>query len=152
MILNQYKPEGFSESCEKGYNIYTLERAVSTGKILQAPVILCDGDMSLIVDLGERVRGVIPKSEVLYSPTGEEPKDIAVLTRVGKTVCFKVCSFERVNGERIIRLSRREAQKECWEQYISTLSPGDVIDAAITHIEGFGAFADIGCGIFLCPD
>lgn len=33
------------------------------------------------------------------------------------------------------------------EEYIDTLSPGDVIPAKITHLEQFGAFVDIGCGI-----
>ena len=31
--------------------------------------------------------------------------------------------------------------------YISTLMPGDIIPTKITHLENFGAFADIGCGI-----
>ena len=31
--------------------------------------------------------------------------------------------------------------------YINKLSPGDIIPARITHLEQFGAFADIGCGI-----
>ena len=33
------------------------------------------------------------------------------------------------------------------EHYISKLIPGDIIPARITHLEAFGAFADIGCGI-----
>ena len=32
-------------------------------------------------------------------------------------------------------------------EFVSTLSCGDVVDARITHLETFGAFADIGCGI-----
>jgi small subunit ribosomal protein S1 len=33
------------------------------------------------------------------------------------------------------------------ESFISSLRKGDVVDAKITHLESFGAFADIGCGI-----
>ena len=44
-------------------------------------------------------------------------------------------------------LSRRAAQEKCREEFICKLSPGDVIDARITHMEPFGVFADIGCGI-----
>ena len=33
------------------------------------------------------------------------------------------------------------------KEYINNLIPGDVIDAKITHLDSFGAFADIGCGI-----
>ena len=36
---------------------------------------------------------------------------------------------------------------ECYEYYISGLISGDIIPARITHLESFGAFADIGCGI-----
>ena len=44
-------------------------------------------------------------------------------------------------------LSRREAQRECAMNYIADLIPGDIIQIQITHLESFGAFADIGCGI-----
>ena len=36
---------------------------------------------------------------------------------------------------------------ECMHNYISTLVPGDIIPTKITHLESFGAFVDIGCGI-----
>ena len=32
-------------------------------------------------------------------------------------------------------------------QYTDTLCPGDILPARITHLENFGAFVDIGCGI-----
>ena len=38
-------------------------------------------------------------------------------------------------------------QRLCLEHYISTLKAGDVIPARVTHLESFGAFADVGCGI-----
>ena len=33
------------------------------------------------------------------------------------------------------------------EDYLSALLPGDVINAAVTHMESFGAFCDVGAGI-----
>ena len=33
------------------------------------------------------------------------------------------------------------------ENYIRLLMPGDIIDARVTHLEPFGAFVDVGCGI-----
>ena len=44
-------------------------------------------------------------------------------------------------------LARRRAQEKCMEDYVSRLVPGDVIDAAVTHMEGFGAFMDVGAGV-----
>ena len=32
-------------------------------------------------------------------------------------------------------------------EYIKKLRPGDVINARVTHLESFGAFCDIGCGV-----
>ena len=44
-------------------------------------------------------------------------------------------------------LSRRMAQEKCMEEFISARQPGDIVNARVTHLENFGAFADIGCGI-----
>jgi len=105
---------------------------------------MCDcTSMQLSVDLPEGIRGIIPKSEVCYQTNEAEIKDIAVITRVGKPVQFKIVE---ICGNTAI-LSRREAQKECFEKYISHLTAGDIIPARITHLEPFGAFCDIGCGL-----
>jgi small subunit ribosomal protein S1 len=44
-------------------------------------------------------------------------------------------------------LSRKVAQIECRNYYLSSLIAGDIIDATVTHLDTFGAFVDIGCGI-----
>ena len=150
--MNQYKPEGALLYTHKNYE-YTssaegLERAMARGAILEGCAVLCDHAFNLHVDLGAKIRAVIPRDEVQWSETGEQTKDIAILTRVGKPVCFKVMGFERTaSGEVVAMLSRRAAQLECKLNYISTLIPGDIVQTKITHIESFGAFVDIGCGI-----
>ena len=35
----------------------------------------------------------------------------------------------------------------CKAEYLDTLGPGDILPCAVTHIESFGAFCDVGCGI-----
>ena len=149
MNTQMYKPEGFyagTDGRETFYSQNALEKAAATGKILEAQVLLCDSDFSLYVDLGS-MKGKIPRSEAVYQPSGEEIKDIAVITRVGKTVAFKVLGFASENGETVAILSRKEAQRSCLENYLMTLVPGDVVDAQVTHLEPFGAFVDIGCGV-----
>ena len=150
MNTQMYKPEGFisagTEPREYYYSQSTLEKAASTGKILEARVTLCDSEFSLHVDLGS-MKGKIPKDQAVYNVSGEETKDIAVITRVGKIVAFKIIGFETENGETVAILSRREAQKDCLENHLMQLIPGDIIDARITHLEPFGAFVDIGCGV-----
>ncbi len=150
--MNKYMPEGALISTLKNHeytsSIEGLEAAYEKGIILEAGVILCDHNFNLHVDISPRIRAIIPREEVQFVKEGEEIKDIAVLTRVGKTVCFKVKGFERsAGGETVVILSRRLAQMECMNNYISALIPGDIIPTKITHLENFGAFVDIGCGI-----
>ncbi len=150
--MTEYMPEGSLIITEKNYeHISTkagLERAAERQIILEAPVTLCDHNFNLHVELGAGIVGIIPREEVQYLEDGEEIKDIAILTRVGKIVCFKISGFNRLpSGKTVAYLSRRSAQKECMENYISTLIPGDIIPARVTHLDSFGAFVDIGCGI-----
>lgn len=149
-MINTYKPEGMicntPENREFITSLAGLERAMSEGRILEAQVTLCDSDMRLHLDL-YGIPAIIEKEDAVFSPSDENIKDIAIITRVGKPTCFKVIGFFEENGKKIARLSRREAQKECFNTYISSLTCGDVIEAKVTRLENFGAFADIGCGL-----
>ena len=151
MTENRYLPEGrliFDEENEEALSsVQSLEKAMSAGKTVEAIAILCDSHMNLIVDL-KCIKGIIRKDEVAYSKDGEQIKDIAVISRVGKPVAFKIIGFEKgKDGSTWAILSRKEAQRECMREYLMTLSCGDILDAKITHLEHFGAFVDIGCGI-----
>lgn len=152
-MINTYKPEGRLLASAENREYFTgeaaLMRAMAEGKILEGIALYCEDKNNgkvLSFNLG-KMRGIMPKSEVEYNKTGEETKDIAIITRVGKAVCFKIIGFNEINGEKVAVLSRKEAQRECMENFLLTLSPGDIIDATVTHLEPFGAFLDIGCGI-----
>ncbi len=146
---NKYLPEGMlfenEEERQRQFDISSLYDAAENGRILEARVDLCDAEHDLHLRLG-RYRGIIPRKEVVYSPTGESTKDIAIITRVGKIVSFIITDIQDDGGEKVFILSRRLAQKKCYIDYISKLESGDVIDATVTHTEPFGAFCDIGCG------
>ena len=148
---NRYLPEGELireyENREYTSSLHGLEKAYERRRILESFALLSDGELNLHFDLGG-IRGIMPREEVVRTPAGEAVKDIAILTRVGKPVCFQIAGFRRgEDGSPVAILSRRSAQEECYREYISTLTQGDVIPAAVTHLECFGAFADIGCGI-----
>ena len=148
---NLYKPEGMLISTSQNREFVAfgrmgLERAAERGAIVEATVLLCDSEMNLHVDICG-VKAIIPREEVCYCPGGEEVKDIAIITRVGKPVCFKVISVEDRGGRAYAILSRRAAQIECMNNYLADLIPGDIIPSRVTHLENFGAFVDIGCGI-----
>ncbi len=145
---NKYLPEGAlcstAENREYISSVAGLEKAMKEGKILEGVVNLCDSDTyTLHIDLGG-IDGIIKREDTVY---GNEIKDIAIITRVGKPVAFKVTEIQCQSDKYIAILSRKEAQRECMENYISTLKAGDIIPARITHFEPFGAFMDIGCGV-----
>ena len=149
IMENTYKPEGMSSRlCSENAKPQFKSKLDTDDMIYEAPVIKCDSELNLWVDLGLGIDCMIPKEEVTYLFPGEILKDIAIISRVGKDVCFKITGRGKdVFGNEIFIASRRLAQTECIENYINKLSAGDIIDAKITHMEQFGAFCDIGCGI-----
>ena len=152
MDSSRYLPEGSRigtlSNREATQSIAALERAMAEEKILEGVAMLCDHSLNLHVSVGN-FRGIIPHEEVAYQVDGEPIKDIAVISRVGKPICFRVVGVMRTERgeEPQLLLSRRLAQRECYQNFISTLSLGDILPARVTHLESFGAFVDIGCGV-----
>ena len=149
-MVKLYRPEGgYLESAQNKEHLASpaaLERAMNMGATVEGVVTLCDENMRLHVDLG-CAEGIIEADEAIWCREGEKQKDIAVITRVGKAVACKITGLENRYGRLIARLSRKAAQRECMSEYLSHLSPGDLLAAKVTHLEPFGAFLDIGCGI-----
>lgn len=154
--MNGFYPEGklyaSPENKRCMNSLAALADAQVNETVLEAPVIMCDTEHNLIVDLG-CVRGIIPRSEGALGIIDGTTRDIALISRVGRTVCFVVTAFKTDgNGKTYALLSRRRAQELCREYMISSLCCGDIVDAKVTHLESFGAFCDIGCGnIALLP-
>ena len=108
---------------------------------------LCDFNHNLFVDL-PAMKGIIPREEGAIGIKEGTVRDIALISRVSHPVCFTVTGVTvGSDGLPLAVLSRRNAQQLCMDNYIERLSCGDIIDAKITHLEPFGAFCDIGCGI-----
>lgn len=123
-----------------------LLRAMESRQLLEGRVILCDAEHNLLVSLGE-FTGVIPRAEAALGIDDGSTKEIAILSRVGKPVVFVVDSVESEEGVLRPVLSRRKAQEHARAWLLDTLEPGAVIPATVTHLEPFGAFVDIGCGV-----
>ncbi len=124
-----------------------LLQAAEQQKILEATAVMCDSAHNLFVDIG-CMRGMIPRCEGAVGIAEGVVRDIAILSRVGRAVCFVVTEITtNDNGNEIAILSRRAAQEQCKQQYLSTLIPGDIVPVRITHFESYGCFVDIGCGI-----
>ena len=149
--MKKYCPEGIifeskhNKKCMESIN--NLRECFFTEKILEGKVTMCDREHNLHIDLGV-IQGIIPREECAIGISDGSVRDIAIISRVNKPVCFKIIDFmDDEQGVRTAILSRRVVQEECMENYINKLVPGDIIDARITHNETFGSFCDIGCGI-----
>lgn len=149
--MTGYLPEGMLiNTCDNQKTLSSLtnmREAKLSDKILEAKATVCDARHNLIVDLGY-IKGVIPREEGAVGIKEGTVRDIAVISRVNRPVSFVITDFTTdSSGETIALLSREKAQRKCIDNYINTLSVGDVVPARITHLETFGAFADIGCGV-----
>jgi small subunit ribosomal protein S1 len=149
--MKKFMPEGWlidtPENKAAVKNVDALMTAAERGTILEAKAVLCDYEHNLVVDLGD-IRGIIPRTEGAVGIAEGQVRDIALISRVNKPVCFVVKRIETsADGSKTAFLSRREAQLKCSEEYVSQLACGDIINARVTHLETFGAFCDIGCGI-----
>ena len=149
--MNEFYPEGWLIDTLENRNAMqtpsSLADAYHENRLLEARALVCDGSHNLIVDLG-CMRGIIPREEGAIGIREGTVRDIAVISRVNRPVCFLITGFQKgPDGKNTALLSRRAAQEICMERYISKLIPGDIIPARVTHLEAFGAFVDIGCGV-----
>ena len=146
-----YRPEGcLYRTAENQRYISTadgLREAMKKGLILEARAAVCSSSHDLIVELpcGE---GIIPRDEGAVGIREGKTRDIALISRVNKIVCFKVTDVAEDDcGQVRAALSRAAAQEEFIANRMSRLNAGDIIDAKVTHLEQFGCFVDIGCGV-----
>jgi len=145
--MTEYLPEGelfkLPQNALHTANISALEEMMKKKTIAEGICTLCDSNHNLIVDLGF-TSGIIPRNEGAIGIEDGSTRDIALISRVNKPVCFMV---KRITKDKKIILSRKDAQEKCLTEFISKKMCGDVINAKVTHLESFGAFVDIGCGI-----
>ena len=149
--MKTFRPEGSLIGTRENRDTFTskasLRDAFYSRKILEARAVICDKEHNLHVDLGV-MKGIIPREEGAIGLDDGSVRDIAVISRVNKPVVFRITDFiTDENGGTTALLSRKQVQRECLEEYVAALQPGDVIEAVVTHLESFGVFCDIGAGV-----
>ena len=149
--MEKFLPEGIlfetEENRKRIASFPRLREAFYEDAVLEARAVLCDRAHNLHVDLGE-IKGFMPHAECALGIPEGTVRDIAVISRVNKPVCFRITSFyDDENGVRTAVLSRRAVQEACRREYVACLRAGDVIDAVVTRNETFGTFCDIGAGL-----
>lgn len=140
----EYKPEGQGR-CAADLSEEELRAAAASDAILESTALAFDHDHRLRFELCGRT-AYMPYEECADGAGTSAVRDIAILTRVGRPTCFVIEQMPLDAGGAFL-LSRRKAQQACKVEYLDTLFPGDIIPCCVTHLENFGAFCDVGCGI-----
>ncbi len=149
--MSCFYPEGLlsgrAENRAALQSVSALREAMLKETVLEARAVKCDKDHNLHIALG-CMEGVIPREEGAVGVAEGTVRDIALISRVGRPVQFTVTGIGRTpEGGYAAALSRRRAQEKCAEEYLSGLTPGDVINAVASHLENFAVFCDIGAGV-----
>lgn len=146
-LHSPFRPEGrllaTRENRERCVSPERLRLAQAQESILEGTAIFCDAAHTLTVRLGPYT-GFIPREEGALGIAEGRTRDVALLSRVGQPVAFVVTAM-RDDGT--LLLSRRRAQELALAALMEQLHPGDILPATVTHLEPFGAFVDIGCGL-----
>lgn len=124
-----------------------LHQAMEDGTVLEGIALLCDAAHNLTIALGNGISGTIPREEAALGIAEGTTRDIAILSRVGRPVSFLVESVEEQDGKPHPVLSRRKAQRLALDALLTNTRPGTILPAVVSHLEPFGAFVDLGCGI-----
>jgi len=149
-LTNSFLPEGrllhTPENAAACGGRDPLARAMEMGTVLEGLALLCDEKHDLLVQVGP-FTGRIPREETALGIAEGTTRDIAILSRVGKPVAFTVEALPEEDGALCPLLSRRRAQEKALAYILDHWAPGQVVPATVTHLEPFGAFVDIGCGV-----
>lgn len=149
--MSEFRPEGTLIGSTVNKNALSslqgLREAIQKEQILEGRAVLCDKEHNLHIDLGI-MKGIIPRNEGAVGIEEGYIRDIALISRVGKNVCFIPEEIRRnAEGKMYAILSRKKAQLKAQREYADLLDRGDIIDVRVTHMESFGAFCDIGSGL-----
>ncbi len=111
----RYPPEGLLYDTLENQEAITgrrgLETACVEGRVFETRAVRCDGNCNLYVELCGRTVA-IPRDEAVIDPA--QQKNVAILSRVGRPVCFKVLHISgdrarsRVLSSRAARRRRRQ--------------------------------------------
>ena len=141
----EYRAEG-AQRFPTSYTLDALRRAMAAGDILESRALSFDSEKRLHFRLGE-IEAIMPYEECADGVREGAVRDIALITRVGRPACFTVMEIDEQGTAPVALLSRTQAQQRCKAEYLDLLLPGDILPCRVTHLESFGAFCDIGCGV-----
>ena len=147
MHENLLWPEGYAPLETAPLPFSAIQSMIDSQEIVEGMAVRCDGGKNLHITF-RGYEGIIPREEVIHPRISGAEKEIAVLSRVGRSVRAVItgCTVDG-GGRPLLTLSRRKAQEQALDFLLTACPPGTVVRGRITHLAPFGAFVDIGCGV-----
>lgn len=144
MNYQRILPEGWN-NVETTLNLNEIDIAWQAGKIMQAKVIKCDSSYNLHVNLGNNIKGVIPREEIeaINVDNLGFPRPNICINKVNQYVQFKI---KDIIKDKVI-LSRKSVGNEVIKWINNELEAGDIVNGIIKNIRPYGVFVEIGGGI-----
>lgn len=145
MEYQKFIPEGWIET-KDDLNKMQLKEAFEKGEILQGYVNNCDINYNLHINLGNNIKGIIPRNELekINSDEFGYCNPSICKNKVNNFVQFKI--KEIYNDEKLI-LSRKNVQEEALNWAKNELKPGMTVNGIVRNMRKFGAFVEIGGGV-----
>ena len=144
MEYQKFIPEGWEETNEEMSRAF-IQDAFNSGKTLQGLVCNCDSNYNLHLNLGNGIKGIIPRNEfesINVDDFGFCNPNICK-NKVNQFVQFKV---KEIYDDNNVLLSRKNVQKEALD-WATGLEPGMVVNGIVRNMRKFGAFVEIGGGV-----
>lgn len=105
------------ENCVATSSQSNLNDAYHEKKILEARATVCYGNHNLIVDLG-CMKGIIPREEGAIGIREGTVRDIAIISKVNRPVCFVVTGFKKMMMVILLLYCLGEWLKKCVQKII----------------------------------
>ena len=145
MEYQKFIPEGWQE-LKSNFSIDELNKASQNGEIIQGRVASFDSNYNLYVNLGNNIKGIIPREEIEAISVDEEglAKPNVCKSKLNEVVQFKVKDIK--NDDTVI-LSRKAVEKDAITWVKNDLEEGSKVFGIVKNIKPYGAFVEIGGGV-----
>ena len=126
MEYQKFIPEGWKESQEE-FTIDELKNAFSQGSVIQGVVKKCDENYNLHINLGNQIKGIIPRNELEAINVDEYGfcKTKICQKKVNNFIQFKI---KEIYDDNNIILSRKSVQEDALKWIKKDLVPGMILN------------------------
>ena len=145
MSIQPFTPEGWDYNADE-LTKDSIYKVINDKEILQGVVNSCDENYNLHLNLGNGIKGIMPRNEIEAINATENgcPRESLCTGKVNKFVQFRV---KEVQEDGNVILSRKDVQQDALNWIKSDLQVGQKISGIVKNIKPYGVFIEIGGGV-----